>query len=285
MLPKKSTTQEAKPAAVPLSTDFCTDDADVVVRVAGTLDFRVHKVMLSLVSPFFKTMFTVPQPPTDTPDTLPHVDVHESVEAWEHILRTIYPMPNPVVDDLHDLESLLLTATKYEMQFVIDAHKMKFEDHGLIQRDPLRLYAIACGCGLDDQAKYVARNAELLGVTECSPDDNLNGLTVASYRRLINFLVKRDNELHPILERDWMSFSSWCSCLGGWMGYYGKIKEALKKPSIRMGEVYLIALEARAQTTASACCSETCVLSAQRIREFIGQVFKERERVCDKFMW
>jgi hypothetical protein len=97
----------------------------VVIRVAGTLDFRAHKLMLSLVSPFFKTMFTVPQPPTNTPDTLPHIDVHESAKTWENILRTIYPMPNPVVDDLHDLESLLLTATKYEMQSVIDAYKMK----------------------------------------------------------------------------------------------------------------------------------------------------------------
>ena len=99
MPPEKSTTPEAKPTAVPLSAVFSADDADVVIRVAGTLDFRVHKAMLSLVSPFFKAMFTVPQPPTNTPDTLPHVDVHESAEAWEHILRTIYPIPNPVIDD------------------------------------------------------------------------------------------------------------------------------------------------------------------------------------------
>ena len=81
MSPEESSTAEAKPAAVSLSTVFCADDADVVIRVAGTLDFHVHKLMLSLVSPFFKTMFTVSQPPTNTPDILPHVDVHESVET------------------------------------------------------------------------------------------------------------------------------------------------------------------------------------------------------------
>ena len=286
MPPEKSTTPEAKPAAVPLSTDFCADDADVVIRVAGTLDFRVHKLMLSLVSPFFKTMFTVPQPPTNTPDTLPHVDVHESVETWENILRTIYPMPNPVIDDLHDLESLLLAATKYEMQFLIDAYKMKFEDRGFIQRDPLRLYTIACKCGFDDQAKYVARNAEFLTVVRESPDDDLNGLTTTSYRRLITFLVERDNELRPILEKGWTSFNSSCGCHKIHKKLFERTEEKLRKPWIRMEEVYLMALEDRATYFDKACTSEDgCVLETPGIRWFIGQMFKERERVCDKFMW
>jgi hypothetical protein len=285
MLPEQSTTPEAKPAAVPLSTVFCADDADVVIRVADTLDFRVHKLMLSLVSPFFKTMFTVPQPPTDTPDTLPHIDVHESVKAWENILRTIYPMPNPVIDDLHDLESLLLAATKYEMQFVIDAYKLKFEDRRFIQRDPLHLYAIACKCGLDDQAKYVARNAEFLTVTERSPDDDLNGLATASYHRLISFLVKRDNELHPILEQGWKSFSSCCDCLKTNEKLYEKTKEELRKPDIQMEEVFHVALRDRARYYAKVCPNNPCTLVAGEIRKFIGQMFEERETVCNKFMW
>jgi hypothetical protein len=286
MIAEKFTTPGAKPAAVPQSTVFCADDADVVIRVADTLDFRVHKLMLSLVSPFFKTMFTVPQPPTDTPDTLPHIDVHESVKAWENILRTIYPMPNPVIDDLHDLESLLLAATKYEMQSVIDAYKMKFEDPGFIQQDPMHLYAIACKCGFDDQAKYVARNAESLTVIRRSPDDDLNGLTVSSYRRLVSFLVERDNELNLILEKGWTSFDSYCTCVKPWEDVYGKTKETLKKPYIRTEEVYHMALEARAGNTCTAACSYSrCTLNAKSIREFIDRMFEERKKVCDKFMW
>jgi hypothetical protein len=282
MLPEKSTTPEAKPTAVPLSTDFCADDADVVIRVADTLDFRVHKLMLSLVSPFFRTMFTVPQPPTNTPDTLPHVDVHESVETWENILRFIYRVPNPAIDDLQDLESLLLAATKYEMQSIIDAYKMNFEDRRFIQRDPLHLYAIACRCGLDDQAKYVARNAELLVVIKRTPDD-LSGLTMASYHRLITFLVERDSELKPALERRWTSFISYCLELRE--NIYEKTKETLEKPCIRTEEVYLMALKARAGKPKGACGYSLCTLGAQGIREFIDNMLKERERACNKFMW
>ena len=93
---------------IPLSTDFCADDADVIIRAAGSLDFRVHKIILSLASPFFKDMFTLPQPPSDTPETLPHVDVQESPKTWENILRTIYPsLPSPIIDTLDDLQSVL----------------------------------------------------------------------------------------------------------------------------------------------------------------------------------
>ena len=75
---EESTAGDSEPAAIPLSTVFCADDADVVIRTAGPLDFHVHKPILSLVSPVFKAMFTLPQPPTNTPDTLPHIDVEES---------------------------------------------------------------------------------------------------------------------------------------------------------------------------------------------------------------
>ena len=149
MVPKISNTAEAESAAVPLSTVFCADDADVVIRAAGTLDFRAHKFILSLVSPIFKDMFTVPQPPTGTPGTLPQVDVDESAETWENILRTIYPMPHPTIDNIHDLKSLLFAAKKYEMQPLVDVHKNGLGNPTFVQDVPLRLYAIACACGLE----------------------------------------------------------------------------------------------------------------------------------------
>jgi hypothetical protein len=287
MLPEKSTTPEAKPTAVPLSTDFCADDADVVIRVADTLDFRVHKLMLSLVSPFFRTMFTVPQPPTNTPDTLPHVDVHESVETWENILRFIYRVPNPAIDDLQDLESLLLAATKYEMQSIIDAYKMNFEDRRFIQRDPLHLYAIACRCGLDDQAKYVARNAELLVVIKRTPDD-LSGLTMASYHRLITFLVERDSEWYQTIGKATVPFNPDCRCnnKAHKEALYNKVKENLKIPHLQKEEIYLRALEDPIRVPQPACAGvKECVLGAVEIKAFIDRVAEEMETVSNKLMW
>ena len=198
MSPKPSAAAaRSKPGpTVPLSTTFCTDDAEVIIRAEGALDFHVHKCILSFVSPVFKDMFTIPQPPTDAPGVLPHVDVQDPPEVWENILRTIYPMPNPTIgiDNLDGLESLLLTAKKYEMKFVIDSHKKYFGKWEFIRREPLHLYAIACASGLEEQAKYVASHAQLSAVAEKSSIGNIKCLTLDSYHGLVSFLVKRDDD-------------------------------------------------------------------------------------------
>ena len=128
-------------------------------------------------------------------------------------------MSNPVIDNLDDLESLLFAAEKYEMRCIIDLHKRSCKNRAFMQGGPLHFYAIACRCGLDDQAKNVARSADLLTVIRRSQCHDLKGLTLASHCRLITFLVERDNNLHLILERGWVSFESHCICVKGQRPY------------------------------------------------------------------
>ena len=280
----ESSTAVTEPTAtIPLSIVFYADDADVVIRAAGTLDFRVHKLILSLVSPVFKDMFTLPQPASDT---LPHVDAQESPKTWSNILHTIYPMSSPTINNLDDLESLLLAAKKYEMQFIVDTYKKSFENQEFIKEDPLRLYGIACACGSEDQAKYVAKHADLLTVIRRPRDVVLNGVTVASYSRLITFLVERDNELGQVLVEGWASIKSHCSCLDSrheWL--YKRTEEKLGRPYIQMGEVSLTAVEDRLIHYQKECPEPKCAVVAQRTGGFVKRMFAERERVCDKFIW
>jgi len=281
----ESSTAATEPTAtVPLSTVFRADDADAVIRAAGTRDFRVHKVILSLVSPVFKDMFTLPQPASDT---LPHIDVQESPETWSNILHTIYRMPNPTINNLDDLGSLLLAAKKYDIQFIIDVHEKGFENREFIKENPLRLYGIACACELEDQAEYVARHADTLTVVRQLQDNVLNGVPVTAYYRLITFLVERDNELHPILEQGWKSFES-CECLQKRRLLYKRTKEKLSTPYIQMDEVYLRALEDRSFFRDEACSVSRfseCAVKSKEIKGFLKRMFAEKERVCDKFMW
>ena len=138
-------------------------------------------------------MFTIPQPPADTPGVLSHVDVQDPPKAWENIIRTIYPIPNPAIDNLDDLESLL-TAKKYEMEFVINSHKLCFENLEFVREDPSRLYAIAYAGGLEEQAKYVASRAEFSTVLGRSSVSHLKCLIWDSYHRLVSFLVEKNKE-------------------------------------------------------------------------------------------
>ena len=271
-------------ATVPMSTIFCADDADVVIRAAGALDFHVHKLILSLASPIFKDVFAIPQPPTDTPGISPHVDVQDPPETWETLLRVIYRMPNQTTDKLDDLESLLLVAEKYQMQSVIDAHKKVLEYREFVQEDPLRLYAIACRWGFGDQAKFVARNAELLTVTKRPNAGDLAGLTVSCYHSLVSFLAERDNEWHQTMDKVGVDASFSCNCRRE--DLYGKIKENLKRPYLRAEEIYLIALEDRSKYFPSSCnyALKNCSLAHWGMKSYVERMIKARESVCDKFI-
>lgn len=282
----RSSTAATKPIPkAPLSTVFCSDDADVVICAAGQLDFRVHKRILSLISPVFKVMFAAPDPLVKS-SFLPHVEVQGSPKTWENILRTAYPMPNPTVDNLDDLELLFLVAMKYKMQPVIDLHKLSFENQAFLREDPLRLYAIACASELEDQAKYVARNAELLTVTKRSDASGLKGLTVGSYHSLVSFLAERDNEWCKTLNEARISLKYNCGCNERLKeGLYDGIRDNLMRPYLRVEDIYLKALEDRSRYTQQKCASATrCLCIYSEVREFIERMIKEREKVCDKFM-
>ena len=281
-MPYEPSTAATEPTAtVPLSTVFCADDADVVIRAAGKLDFRVHKCILSLVSPIFKDMFAIPQPPTDTSGVLPHIDVQDPPEAWENILRTIYPMPNPAIDELDDLESLLLAARQYEMVFVIGIHKKGLENPKFIQEDPLRLYSIACAGGFGDEADYVAKRAEHSKVVGRPNVGNLKGLTLESYHRLVSFLVERDKEWHRALAEAPIPSERDCNCRPQLV--YGKIKKDLDLLHLPIDEIYLRAVESSSKNC-DIFREDTCSLEALKIKDFIQLMVKERDTVCDKLM-
>ena len=66
-------------------------------------DFRVHKLVLSLASPVFKDMFSLPQPTSDNSRgsrvaELEIVEVMDPTNALEAVLRMIYPFAPPSFD-------------------------------------------------------------------------------------------------------------------------------------------------------------------------------------------
>lgn len=67
-------------------------DGNIVLQ-AGALQFKVHRDVLSLHSPVFKDMFTLPYTPMENEiivDGCPIVALQDSARDVEHMLREIY---------------------------------------------------------------------------------------------------------------------------------------------------------------------------------------------------
>jgi hypothetical protein len=66
--------------------------ADIILRSGGpeVVEFRAHRTILSIASPVFETMFSLPQPGAEK--TLPVCDLSEDAKTVEALLRLIYPV-------------------------------------------------------------------------------------------------------------------------------------------------------------------------------------------------
>src|SRR5271168_4821755 len=107
---------------IPASHPFDHPSADVILRSSDKepVDFRVHKLLLSLASPFFSEIFSLPQPSTPSvysdecrdPGGLPVVQMTDDRETLHLLLSLCFPVS---VSKLPHFSSL------QELQGVIEA--------------------------------------------------------------------------------------------------------------------------------------------------------------------
>ena len=76
-----------------MSHDFSdSPTADIILRSSGPkiVEFRTHRAILSIASPIFEVMFSLPQPGIEK--SLPVCDLSEDAKTVEVLLRLIYPV-------------------------------------------------------------------------------------------------------------------------------------------------------------------------------------------------
>jgi len=173
--------------------------ADVILRASGGKEFHVHKIILSLASPVFGDMFSVPQPPPAKTSELSIIDVHDPPEVLEMFLRIIYPTPNPPINDIETLVSVLRLADKYHAEVVLDAHKEYLLSMSL-DSPPVHTYAILCICGREKEAESAARRISFASLASLSSHPLLRLMTVEHYHRLVRFMVARDRGMSEFLK-------------------------------------------------------------------------------------
>src|SRR6266581_5857274 len=94
-------------------------NADIIIQSCDFINFRVHKLLLSLSSPFFNDMFSLPQPSNQEGiDGLPVVRLSEDAEVLNCLLTMLYPIPSIVPDSYDKAVELLAACQKYDMASV-----------------------------------------------------------------------------------------------------------------------------------------------------------------------
>lgn len=152
MAPKKA----VKDASPPFGKNF--DAADIILRSSDGEDFYAHKLVLSLASPFFKDMFSMPQPtstPLGTSDhTQPVIDMAEDSAVIDCLLRYCYPVFDPVINNLDLVEKIIGATMKYDLTEASVLVTQALQGFSL--NDPFRVFSIACEHKLEETALSAA---------------------------------------------------------------------------------------------------------------------------------
>ncbi|KAI0040318.1 hypothetical protein FA95DRAFT_899404 [Auriscalpium vulgare] len=126
--PEKDTEDphETIPKIKDFGPPFDDKNADIILRAADDIDFRVHKNVLGIASPIFQSMFTLPQPIStledalthivDDKDGLPVVCMAEGSATLSSLLMAVYfPSLTSMPSCPEDAFELLAAAEKFEM--------------------------------------------------------------------------------------------------------------------------------------------------------------------------
>ena len=136
-------------------------DASVIVRSSDQVIFRVHKSVLSMSSPFFKDLLSLPQPPdAEFVDGLPVVALPEDSGLLNSLISLLYPITLVIPDSYQKVFALLAVCQKYEMesvQFIIRAAIKAEKFPTPVKAEGFSAYAIASNMRLVPEAEDAAR--------------------------------------------------------------------------------------------------------------------------------
>lgn len=180
---------------------FTDDTADVILRTADGVEFRVHTLILIQASSSFKRMLEeLPHAenpvgtPADSnggahPPALPVVDLTDSCKTVEHLLRLCYPMADPVIE-LEDFTPTVHAAAKYSMTWAKKRLGKLLVQHA-VPGDPvrtLRAFAIASDLYLPE-AGEIARASlrEPLSLIDDLPLAVEDAISAGSLYRLMRY--------------------------------------------------------------------------------------------------
>jgi len=193
---RKSYTQN--PYKVEPPFDNSETSADIIIlRTADEADFHVHKLLLSLCSPVFASMFTLPQPSiprdagamTKSPEgEKPErtvIPVDDTGYALHRLLTWCDPRCIPTCQTLDDIQVVLRLAEKYDMEIVLRRAGDVLRQ--FVEAEPLRVFAVAVRYRFEDLARVAAKETLRFTLEERKSVPELKEISGASLQRLTEY--------------------------------------------------------------------------------------------------
>jgi hypothetical protein len=148
------------------SAPFDHAQADVILRSADGVEFRVFKLFLSLASPFFEALFGLPQAHDEVTDQemkdgLAVIAMSEDSKTLDSFFRFCYPSTladDPSLENLTDGLSLLAAARKYSLDLIEKKVCQALANPKVLEAEPIRYFAIARNARLAHETITAARH-------------------------------------------------------------------------------------------------------------------------------
>lgn len=178
--------------------------ADVVLRTSDRVDFRVYKLLLCLVSTFFKDMFSLPHIGQGGPHIgpggsdggdrasgrffVPLIEVEEDAETLEQLLRWCDPRCTPLpLTTWKDVQTITALAVKYDAPSISRRVSESLQGTALVAESPLQAYAFAVRVSNRELAQLAAREASRAGIAAWEAGVDLDHISGLAYHRLLEY--------------------------------------------------------------------------------------------------
>ncbi|KAI0056142.1 hypothetical protein BV25DRAFT_1921216 [Artomyces pyxidatus] len=159
-----SDTSDHTPEIMDAAAPFNDHRADVILRSHDYMDFRVHKLFLSMASPVFNDILSNLQPAAISGaamrnsdlvrDGRPVVKVTEDAKILDLVLRLCYPGVFPGLTEMDAIRGVLEACRKYAIEGADRTLAEVFA--GMVDRDALGAFGLAIECGMEEVAGKAA---------------------------------------------------------------------------------------------------------------------------------
>lgn len=182
-LPSTPRFTDATPVAPP---PFDRKDADFVLRSTDSLDFRIHRAVMEMASPFFADGLDGLDPRNVgmTEDGLPVTHISADSRTLNLILHHIYPLPTTKIYNIDDALDVLRVSREYD--FTLVALAMKTTIRNLADLHPLQVYARASLQGCEEEMRVAARMSLRHPILETYIPE-LETLSAGTYHHLLTY--------------------------------------------------------------------------------------------------